>query len=86
MSIVINGFSRKIPLVDEKGCATQWMQIHGEQVRQLPNIIGDGDPEGVVSSQSGRLYFNSTGAPGNRLHFKALDEIGNDTTKGWVKP
>lgn len=84
--MIINGFSRKIPLVDEKGCATQWMQIFGEQVRQLPPIIGDGDPEGVIPALAGRFYYNSTGTPPNRLHFKALDEIGNDPTMGWVRP
>jgi len=84
--MIINGFSRKIPLTDDKGCATQWMQIFGEQVRQLPMIFGTGSPEGVVEAIQGRQYFDTTGAAGARQYTKALDEIGNDKTMGWVIP
>lgn len=78
--MIINGFSRKIPLTDEKGCATQWMQIFGEQVRQLPTIIGTGSPEGVQESISGRLYLDqSTGS----IYSKRYDEIAGNKANGW---
>lgn len=81
--MVINGFSRKIPLIDKEGCANQWMQIFGEQVRQLPPLGGAGSPNGVLSAVAGRFYVNQSAGAGLKLWLKAVDAINNDDTQGW---
>ena len=79
--IVINGFSRKIALTDSKGCPTQWMQIFGEEVRQLPTIVGDGNPEGIQEATSGRSYIDQTAAS---VYFKRYDDIAGNRSNGWM--
>jgi len=81
--IVINGFSRKIPLTDDKGCATQWMQILGEQLRQLPMLAGTGSPEGIYEAQETRLYMDRDKSSGYRLWIKTADAVGGDSKSGW---
>jgi len=81
--IVINGFSRKIPLTDDKGCATQWMQILGEQLKNLPAIVGTGSPVGIYPALEGRFYIDRTGAAGSKLWIKVADAVGGDLTQGW---
>lgn len=81
--IVINGFSRKIPLIDDKGCPTQWMQIFGEQVRNLPTIVATGNPNGAYSANAGRFYIDTSGAPGSKLWIKVFDSVAGDDAQGW---
>lgn len=81
--MIINGFSRKIPLIDKEGCATQWMQIFGEQVRQLPMLSGVGSPEGTVEAMATRLYMDEDKSSGYRLWIKTVDAVLSDKTLGW---
>jgi hypothetical protein len=81
--IVINGFSRKIPLTDDKGCATQWMQILGEQLKNLPMIAGTGSPEGVYPAQETRLYMDRNKSSGYRLWIKTVDAVAGNPANGW---
>lgn len=81
--IIINGLSRKIPLVDENGCPTQWMQILGEQLRQLPMMAGNGSPEGIYEAQQTRLYMDINKSSGFRLWIKTVDGVGGDAKLGW---
>lgn len=81
--MIINGFSRKIPLVDEKGYPTQWLQIFGEQVRHLPTLVGAGSPAGNYSANAGRFYIDTAGAVGAKLWIKVLDSVAGDDSQGW---
>ena len=73
------------PLLKEDGSpSTQfntWLKVITEQSL----IIGQGDPDGVVSASQGAQYMDENGVAGALMYRKrdADDGLG-DTTKGWV--
>lgn len=75
---------RGTQVADENGYATQALQIFSEQTNALETLSGVGSPEGIVSARSKREYMDETGTTGNIKYIKKLDNIGGDTTKGWI--
>lgn len=57
-----------------------------EKLRLLTDALlsryleGEGDPEGVVTADTGAIYQRQDGTPGTLLYVKA----GNDSNTGWT--
>lgn len=77
----LNLLNRNERVVDEAGIPTQKLQIFSEEVSRFEILSGIGSPEGVVSARMKRLYMEElTG----QLYIKRVNDIGGDTTMGWV--
>lgn len=72
------------PIVDQDGLMNQEMRTWTENVSRLGIITGSGSPEGVESAATTTLYMDATGSTGSILYVKRDDNIGGDTTQGWV--
>lgn len=73
----------RIPIIDKDGTMQDQFHTWVEQVTQLDLIIGTGSPEGVIEATVGRLFMDSTGAPGAVLYAKRDADVAGDRTKGW---
>jgi len=73
-----------VRLVKENRVATKVFRTFLNKVAALSIIEGDGSPEGTVDAGVTRLYMDISGTPGSILYIKKLEDIGNDTTKGWI--
>lgn len=77
----LNLLNRNESVVDENGIPTQKLQIFSEEVARFEILSGVGSPNGVVSARMKRLYMEElTG----QLYIKRVNDIGGDTTMGWV--
>lgn len=72
---------RNTPVIDKDGKPLQKLQMFGEQCNSLEILSGTGSPDGVVGAKMKRLYMDeATG----QLYIKRVNDIGGDTTMGWV--
>lgn len=75
---------RDAPIVDQKGNASAEMQGWIEVVTNLLNAMeiqeGTGSPEGVITANTKKLYFNTSGSPGSYIYIKTTD----NSNTGWV--
>lgn len=72
---------RNTSVVDKDGKPLQKLSIFGEQCNALEILSGVGSPEGVVSAKMKRQYMEETTG---QLYIKRVNDIGGDTTMGWV--
>ena len=72
---------RNNAVTDKDGKPLQKLSIFGEQCAALEILSGVGSPEGVVSAKMKRQYMEETTG---QLYIKRVNDIGGDTTMGWV--
>ena len=72
------------PIVDRAGKMSQTFRTWAQAVTATQILIGTGSPETVVSAAQGRLYMDDSGTAGSILYVKRDDNIGGDTSKGWI--
>ena len=73
-----------VPIVNKDGKVEPRFHTMMLKLLQLPIIIGNGSPEGVVSASSTRLYMDTAGTAGSILYIKRDESISNDRTQGWI--
>jgi len=79
--LALRPLTRNIPVVDQDGKPLQVLQLFAEDVAKLSFLSGTGSPDGVVSARKFREYMDDdTG----QKYIKRVDDIGGDTTLGWV--
>lgn len=66
------------PLVEGDNATERFYAFLEDVADRLP-LEGNGEPEGSVTANTGRLYIDKSGTQGNRIYFKTTD--GTDT--GW---
>ena len=80
-----------VPMTLCSGTLSNSLQVHDDKVRVVVPVVElasggpiltayAGDPETQVDAVRGSLCLDSTGG---RPYFKALADVGGDTTKGW---
>lgn len=79
--MALNPLTRNVPAVDESGKPLQNLQVFSEQCAALSFLSGAGSPEGVVSARKFRQYMDDANG---QTYIKRVDDIGGDTTLGWV--
>ena len=84
MADKITGLPYTRPIVNSSGVLTQEARSFFRIITERSRIIGEGSPEGVISAIQGADYLDTTGSTGALLYVKQKDEIGGDTSKGWV--
>ena len=72
---------RNTPVVDKDGKPLQKLSVFSEQCAALEILSGIGAPNGVISAKAKRQYMNETTG---QLYIKRVNDIGGDTTLGWV--
>lgn len=78
---MLNPLTRNQPVVDAEFKPLQNLQIFSEQCAAFSWMSGAGSPEGVISARKFRQYMDDiTG----QTYIKRVDDIGGDTTLGWV--
>lgn len=76
----IRPLDRNQPITND-GKPNQNMLVFAEQVRKLPTLLGDSNPEGQYEAQAGRFYLDQAGSD---LYFKRYDAVGGDKASGWI--
>lgn len=71
-------------LVDAQGKARPQFRTFLLNVANSATIVGSGIPEGSLVAKQGILYVDIAGAAGAILYVKQLQDVGGDTSKGWV--
>ena len=71
-------------ILNEDGTMEQSFRSWTGNVTRLALIIGTGSPEGVVSALQGSQYMNDAGTAGAIKYIKRDDNIGGDTSQGWI--
>ena len=71
-------------ILNEDGTMEQSFRSWAYGVTRLSLIIGTGSPEGVVSALQGSQYMNDAGTAGAIQYIKRDDNIGGDTSQGWI--
>ena len=71
-------------ILNEDGTMEQSFRSWAYAVTRLSLIIGTGSPEGVVSALQGSQYMNDAGTAGAIKYIKRDDNIGGDTSQGWI--
>lgn len=84
MSLELIALTRVRSIVTEAGLLTQEASFYFQQLEQLAPISGTGNPEGIVDGQASRTFYDLQGGPGAIIYIKTVDDIGGDTTLGWV--
>lgn len=72
---------RNNAVTDKDGKPLQKLSMFGEQCAALEILSGVGSPEGVLSAKMKRQYMEETTG---QLYIKRVNDIGGDTTMGWV--
>lgn len=72
---------RNTPVVDKEGKPLQKLQMASEQWNSLEILSGVGAPNGVVPAKMKRQYMDETTG---QLYIKRVNDVGGDTTLGWV--
>ncbi len=70
--------------VNEQGRPTTEFMLWIQNVSNLAQSVGNGDPEGVVESDQLAIFMDEDGAPGAVLYIKQKSDIGGDRSMGWV--
>lgn len=71
-------------ILNDDGTMEQSFRSWTYNVTRLSLIIGTGSPEGVVSALQGSQYMDDAGTAGAIKYIKRDDNIGGDTSQGWV--
>ena len=73
------------PIVDDNGLMNQEMRDWVDTVSFFGYIrTGLGSPEGLVEARVTALYMDTSGSAGSILYIKRDNDVGGDTTKGWI--
>lgn len=72
------------PFVTADGITNQEATLWIENITQLSTANGTGDPNGVISGPIGRAYVDIAAAPGAVFYVKQLNDVGGDTSLGWI--
>jgi len=79
--LLVRPLDRNQPIVDGSFRPLQNMLVFSDQVKRLPAIIGDVNPEGVYEAQAGRFFIDQTSGA---LYFKRYDEVAGNRANSWV--
>ena len=71
-------------IVEANGTMTQQTRTFFKLLRERALIIGSGTPSGIVEAIQGAQYMDEVGAIGNVFYIKQKNDVGGDTTLGWV--
>jgi hypothetical protein len=71
-------------ILNDDGTMEQSFRSWTGNVTRLALIIGTGSPEGVVSALQGSQYMDDAGTTGAIKYIKRDDNIGGDTSQGWI--
>ena len=71
-------------ILNDDGTMEQSFRSWTYNVTRLSLIIGTGSPEGVVSALQGSQYMDDAGTAGAIKYIKRDDNIGGDTSQGWI--
>ena len=72
------------PIIEEDGSQSVQMRAWTQIITNQSLIIGTGSPESVVEATQGAAYMNDAGVSGTMLYIKRDNDIGGDTSQGWV--
>ena len=72
------------PILDGDGTMEQSFRSWASSLTRLALIIGTGSPEGVVTALQGSQYMDDAGTTGVIKYIKRDDNVGGDTSQGWV--
>ncbi len=72
------------PIVTAEGLAQQHFMLFLNDITLTNILSGSGSPEGVVSAIQGQEYMDTAGTAGSIKYIKRDDDIGGDSTKGWI--
>jgi len=71
--------------LESTGKMTAQVRRWVEAVTNFQILTSTGSPEGVLSAKADRVYRDTSATnPGTDFYIKRFDEIGGDTTLGWV--
>ena len=71
-------------ILNDDGTMEQSFRSWTGNVTRLALIIGTGSPEGVVPALQGSQYMDDAGTAGAIKYIKRDDNIGGDTSQGWI--
>ena len=71
-------------ILNEDGTMEQSFRSWTGNVTRLALITGTGSPEGVVPALQGSQYMDDAGTTGAIKYIKRDDNIGGDTSQGWI--
>ena len=71
-------------ILNDDGTMEQSFRSWTYNVTRLALIIGTGSPEGVVPALQGSQYMDDAGTAGAIKYIKRDDNIGGDTSQGWI--
>ena len=71
-------------ILNDDGTMEQSFRSWTYNVTRLSLIIGTGSPEGDVSALQGSQYMDDAGTAGAIKYIKRDDNIGGDTSQGWI--
>ena len=80
----ITELSADRPIVEEDLTATQQTRTFFKLLRERALIIGSGTPNAAVEAIQGSQYMDKDGSIGNVFYIKQQNDVGGDTTLGWV--
>jgi hypothetical protein len=80
----IDGVPKTRPFVDDNALLNTEGRTAFEQIESRIAITGSGNPEGVVQSVTGGVYYDLLGSTGSIIYVKMVDSIAGDKTTGWV--
>ncbi len=72
------------PIVNKEGLMVQQFMLFLNDIALTNILSGVGTPEGTVSAIQGQEYMDTTGTAGAIKYIKRDDDIGGDSTKGWI--
>ena len=72
------------PILNDDGTMEQSFRSWTGNVTRLALIIGTGSPEGAVPALQGSQYMDDAGTAGAIKYIKRDDNIGGDTSQGWI--
>ena len=72
------------PIIEEDGSQSVQMRVWTQIITNQALIIGTGSPDSVVEATQGAAYMNDAGVSGTILYIKRDNDIGGDTSLGWV--
>ena len=82
--MTITPLSPVYPVINSGGQMSQQMRSWAQAVTQLQIVSGIGSPEGVVKASPKQVYMDESGTSGSILYIKRDDNIGGDTSQGWI--
>ncbi len=72
------------PIIEDDGSQSIQMRVWTQTITNQALIIGTGSPESVVEATQGASYLNDAGVSGTILYIKRDNDIGGDTSQGWI--